>query len=242
MVLGAAEKNRFLNELPPAARTVLEQHMSVHGGAIGDVLQAENARLDAAWFPLSGMVSSLRRLEGDVKVEVDAAGTEGFLGIELVLGSRHAVDTWLVQSPGRFGRVDAKAFVSLLERDAAVREAAFRYANAVLAVRGQWVACNARHTIEQRLAKWLLVTRDRVGGEISVTQDVVAMMLGVRRASVVTVLGRFVDEGIVNHGYARIGVVDDRGLRARACNCYSRAADLLFRLGSTSPIPASEAG
>jgi CRP-like cAMP-binding protein len=230
MVLGAAEKNRFLNELPPAARTVLEQHMSVHGGAIGDVLQAENARLDAAWFPLSGMVSSLRRLEGDVKVEVDAAGTEGFLGIELVLGSRHAVDTWLVQSPGRFGRVDAKAFVSLLERDAAVREAAFRYANAVLAVRGQWVACNARHTIEQRLAKWLLVTRDRVGGEISVTQDVV------------TVLGRFVDEGIVNHGYARIGVVDDRGLRARACNCYSRAADLLFRLGSTSPIPASEAG
>jgi maltoporin len=68
------------------------------------------------------------------------------------------------------------------------------------------------------------------------------MMLGVRRASVVTVLGRFVDEGIVNHGYARIGVVDDRGLRARACNCYARAADLLFRLGSTSPIPASEAG
>jgi CRP-like cAMP-binding protein len=235
MVTGAAEKNRFLKSLPGRTRNAIELRMSVHGGGIGDVLQAENARLDAAWFPLSGMVSSLRRLEGDVRVEVDAAGTEGFLGIELVLGSRHSVDTWLVQSPGRFGRLDAEEFLDLLEREPAVREAARRYANAVLAVRGQWVACNARHTIEQRLAKWLLVTRDRVGGDIQVTQDVVAMMLGVRRASVVGVLGRFVEEGIVNHSYARIGVVDDRRLRTRACPCYDRAAEMLFELGATAP-------
>ncbi len=108
-----------------------------------------------------------------------------------------------------------------------LREAARRYGATVMAVRGQWVACNARHTIEQRLAKWLLITRDRVGAEIQITQDTVAMMLGVRRASVVTVLGRFVDEGIVGHGYARLRILDGVRLGRIACPCYAKAAELL---------------
>ncbi|HWT06524.1 MAG TPA: helix-turn-helix domain-containing protein, partial [Xanthomonadales bacterium] len=94
-------------------------------------------------------------------------------------------------------------------------------------------ACNARHTIEQRLAKWLLTARDRVGDEIHITQDIVAMMLGVRRASVVTVLGRFVDEGLVAHGYARVRIVDGPRLSTVSCPCYARAAEFL-RLGLTA--------
>jgi CRP-like cAMP-binding protein len=236
MVAGTAEKNQFLNLLPPATRAGLEAGMSVHGGGIGDVLQADNARIEAVWFPLSGLVSTLRRLEGDSKVEVDAAGTEGFLGIELVLGGTQSYDTWLVQSPGRFGRLDAQAFREVLDRDAGLRAAAHDYTRAVLSVRGQWVACNDRHTIEQRLAKWLLVTRDRVGEDIHVTQDIIAMMLGVRRASVVTVLGRFVEDGLVSHGYGRISVRDDERLQARSCGCYSRTVDLLFKIAATSPV------
>ena len=201
--------------------------MTAHGGGIGDVLQPPNARIDAVWFPLSGLVSTLRPLEGDSNVEVDASGAEGFLGLELVLGSRTTADTWIVQSPGRFARLDAQIFLDALERDPALNEAARRYFAAVREIRGQWVACNARHTIEQRLAKWLLATRDRVGDEIQITQDIVAMMLGVRRASVVTVLGRFVDEGLVAHGYARVRVVDDKGLGRVACACYARAVEFL---------------
>jgi CRP-like cAMP-binding protein len=201
--------------------------MTAHGGGIGDVLQPANAAVDAVWFPLSGIVSTLRRLENDTNVEVDATGSEGFVGIELVLGARQTPDTWLVQSPGRFARLDAQIFLEVLERDAALRDAAYRYLTTILAVRGQWVACNARHTIEQRLAKWLLATRDRVGDEIQITQDIVAMMLGVRRASVVTVLGRFVDDGLVAHGYARVRILDNVRLSALACPCYSKAAELL---------------
>ncbi len=227
MLLGTTEKNRFLSALAPASRAVLETRLTLHGGSIGDVLQGPNAAIDAVWFPLGGIVSTLRRLENDTNVEVDAAGIEGFLGIELVLGARKTHDTWLVQSPGRFARLEAQLFLDMLERDAAFRDAARRYVTAVVAVRGQWVACNARHTIEQRLAKWLLATRDRVGDEIQVTQDVVAMMLGVRRASVVTVLGRFVDDGLVAHGYARIRILDDERLKAVACTCYARSAELL---------------
>ena len=227
MLAGTSEKNRFLNALPAGSRAVLESRMTVHGGGIGDVLQPPNAKIEAVWFPFSGIVSTLRPLEGDTNVEVDASGAEGFLGIELVLGSRSTPDTWIVQSPGRFGRLDVQAFVDALDRDAALREAARRYASAVQAIRGQWVACNARHTIEQRLAKWLLATRDRVGDEIQITQDIVAMMLGVRRASVVTVLGRFVDNGLVAHGYARVRVVDDARLRGVACPCYGKAAEFL---------------
>jgi CRP-like cAMP-binding protein len=227
MLAGTAEKNRFLGALTPMTRSLFETRMTAHGGGIGDVLQPADATIEAVWFPLSGIVSTLRPLEGDSNVEVDAAGAEGFLGIELVLGARRTPDTWIVQSPGRFARLDVAVFVEALERDGGLRDAARRYVAAVQAIRGQWVACNARHTIEQRLAKWLLATRDRVGDEIQITQDVVAMMLGVRRASVVTVLGRFVDDGMVAHGYARVRVVDDVRLGAVACPCYARAAELL---------------
>jgi len=227
MLAGTADKNRFLGALPAATRVFLESRMTAHGGGIGDVLQPPNAPIEAVWFPLSGIVSTLRPLEGDTNVEVDASGAEGFLGIELILGARSTPDTWIVQSPGRFARLDAQVFLEALERDAVLHDAARRYASAVQAIRGQWVACNARHTIEQRLAKWLLSTRDRVGDEIQITQDIVAMMLGVRRASVVTVLGRFVDHGLVAHGYARVRVVDDARLKGVACPCYGKAAEML---------------
>ena len=227
MVAGTAEKNQFLNLLPPATRAGLEAGMSVHGGGIGDVLQPPNAPIEAVWFPLSGFVSTLRPLDGDALVEVDAAGAEGFLGTELVLGMLRTPDTWIVQSPGRFARLEPQVFLDSLEHDAAFREAARRYVGATQAIRGQWVACNARHTIEQRLAKWLLTTRDRVGDDIQITQDIVAMMLGVRRASVVTVLGRFVETGLVKHGYARVRVVDRSRLAGVSCTCYAKAAELL---------------
>lgn len=227
MLPGTADKNRFLSTLNTLTRAQLEARMTVHGGGIGDVLQQPNAPIDGVWFPLSGIVSTLRPLDGDINVEVDAAGAEGFLGHELVLGAHATPDTWVVQSPGRFARLDARFFLEALERDAALHDAARRYVVAVQAIRGQWVACNARHTIEQRLAKWLLATRDRVGDEIQITQDIVAMMLGVRRASVVTVLGRFVEQGFVSHGYARVRVVDDARLAAVSCPCYAKAAELL---------------
>ena len=82
------------------------------------------------------------------------------------MGVKRTPDTWIVQSPGRFARLDGGVFLDALERDTGLRESARRYYAAVIAVRGQWIACNARHTIEQRLAKWLLGTRDRVGEEI----------------------------------------------------------------------------
>jgi CRP-like cAMP-binding protein len=230
MLAGTADKNRFLGAVTPATRSLFESRMSVHAGGIGDVLQPPDSTIDAIWFPLSGIVSTLRPLEGDTNVEVDVTGAEGFLGMELILGSRTTPDTWIVQSPGRFARLDAQVFADALERDAGLREAGRRYVAAARAIRGQWVACNARHTIEQRLAKWLLTARDRVGDEIQITQDIVAMMLGVRRASVVTVLGRFVDEGLVAHGYARVRIVDGNRLNGVSCPCYARAAEFL-RIG-----------
>lgn len=230
MPTALADKNRFLALIPPSTRALFESRMTVHGGGIGDILQSPNAPIEAVWFPLAGFVSTLRPLEGESLVEVDAAGAEGFLGTELVLGMTSTPDTWIVQSPGRFARLDPQVFTDALERDTAFREAARRYVAATQAVRGQWVACNARHTIEQRLAKWLLTTRDRVGDEIQITQDIVSMMLGVRRASVVTVLGRFVDSDLVAHGYARVRVLDPVGLAAVSCACYSKAAELL-RMG-----------
>ena len=229
LAAGIVEKNRFLASLPASAKTVLESRLTTHNGAIGDVLQVADSEIDAVWFPLAGMVSSLRPLERGAMVEVDAAGIEGFLGIELALGATTTADTWMVQAAGRFARLETKYFLEALDREPGLRDRAMRYAWAALAVRGQWVACNARHTIEQRLAKWLLVARDRVGEELQITQDVIATMLGVRRASVVTVLGRFVDDGIVAHGYARLKVVDEERLRGISCVCYQRSAELIAR-------------
>jgi CRP-like cAMP-binding protein len=223
-----SDKNLILASLAPATRAALESLMTVHNGVLGDILQREDTPIEAVWFPLSGLVSTVRTLEGDANVEVDAAGADGFLGIELLLGGTTSSDCWMVQSPGRFGRINARTFADMLTREAGLRHAMTAYARNVIAMRGQWVACNARHTVEQRLAKWLLLTRDRVGDEIAITQDMVAMMLGVRRASVVTALGRFVGEGTVAHGYAKLRVLDDASLRQTACPCYAKAADVLF--------------
>jgi CRP-like cAMP-binding protein len=228
MVAGA-DKNGILANLPSKLRGSLEMLMSVHVGSLGDVLQTAGEPIQAAWFPLSGLVSSVRRLDSESGVEVDAAGAEGFVGIELLLGGTVSPDAWTVQSPGRFARLEAQAFAEAVDREPALRRRALAYATAVLAVRGQWVACNARHTVEQRLAKWLLITADRLGTDIKITQDMVATMLGVRRASVVMALGRYVDEGIVRHGYARMEILDPDRLRAHACVCYARANSLLFR-------------
>ena len=227
MLAGTAEKNKFLSGLTPGTRATFEARMTAHGGGIGDVLHAPGAPIEAVWFPLSGIVSTLRPLEGDVNVEVDASGSEGFVGAELALGARSTPDSWVVQSPGRYARLDATIFLDMLDRDQGLRDSVLRYLTALRAVRGQWIACNARHTIEQRLAKWLLTTRDRVGDEIQITQDVIAMMLGVRRASVVTALGRFVDDGMVAHGYARVRVTDPVRLAGVSCGCYAKAAELL---------------
>ena len=134
MLAGTAEKNRFLSSLGPATRALFESRMTAHGGGIGDVLHAPTGPIEAVWFPLSGIVSTLRPLEGDANVEVDAAGAEGFLGIELLLGSRRTPDSWIVQSPGRFARLDAHVFMDALERDPVLRENARAYAAAVLAI------------------------------------------------------------------------------------------------------------
>ena len=227
MIAGAAQKNRFLGSLAPGTQAALEARLSVHGGAIGDVLQSADAPMEAVWFPFSGIISTLRPLERDVNVEVDAAGAEGVVGIEAAIGVRHTADCWVVQSPGKFGRIELQAFLDTFERDPLLREAARHYLARLLTLRAQWLVCNARHTIEQRLAKWLLVTRDRVGDEIQITQDVMAMMLGVRRASVVTALGRFVDEEIVAHSYARVRILDHERLRGVSCGCYAVAQKLL---------------
>jgi len=122
MLAGTAEKNRFLNGLAPMTRALFESRMTAHGGGIGDVLQPPDCAIDAVWFPMSGIVSTLRPLEGDSNVEVDAAGAEGFLGIELVLGARSTPDTWIVQSPGRFGRLDARVFLEAFDRDPTLRD------------------------------------------------------------------------------------------------------------------------
>jgi CRP-like cAMP-binding protein len=220
--------NHFLAALPDETRTLFEARATTHSGGIGDILQPADAPIEAVWFPLSGLVSTLRPMPGDGMVEVDAAGNEGVLGVEVIWGEDTANDVWMVQSPGRFARLDVRVFTEAVNSSPEALATLRTYIAAVFALRGQWVACNGRHTIEQRLAKWLLITRDRINNdEIQITQDTIAMMLGVRRASVVTVLGRFVDDGMVAHGYARVRVVDNARLANVACGCYGVAARTL---------------
>jgi CRP-like cAMP-binding protein len=171
--------------------------------------------------------------DGDA-AEVGLAGYEGMVGLPVLLGADHDDIEAMVQMPGTALRMDAQAFREELERIPAFRTLLLRYA---LVHHGQVVrtaACNGRHHIDQRLARWLLMAHDRASGdEFPMTHEFLSLMLGVRRAGITVAAGTLQKAGFIRYDRGRIEVTDRPGLESVACECYGivrRAQDQLLGL------------
>jgi CRP-like cAMP-binding protein len=177
--------------------------------------------IDAAYFPESGWISMVASVEDGMQAEVGLIGREGMAPLPLIAGVQTSfVDTY-VQASGTALRMNADHFRIEMESNRPLRELLLRYSEAMHAQTAQTAACNGCHGLEQRLARWLLMAHDRIdGNKITVTHELLALMLCVYRPSITIVVGVLQKAGIISTNPGAITVVDRHALAATACGCY----------------------
>jgi CRP-like cAMP-binding protein len=183
------------------------------------------------WFPHEGVISIVATDSDGGAVEVATVGREGMTGIAQVLGSDTMSSDAMVQVAGRGSRMDVAAFHAAIEASPTLRQQMLRYVLAVLTQVSQNAACNQLHPINTRCARWLLTTHDRVTGDTYVlTQEYLAMMLGVTRPSVSAAAASLQKAGLIRYSRGVITVLDRGGLEAASCECYRIIEDEFARL------------
>jgi CRP-like cAMP-binding protein len=173
------------------------------------------------WFPDTGIISIVAMDEQGSAIEVATVGREGMTGLAVVLGSETLIYAAMVQVPGAGWRIPVSEFRQIIDRHPSVKALALRYVSAAMTQMGQNVACGQLHDIEARCARWLLLAHDDVDGDVfSLTQDYLAMMLGVTRPSVSTAASALQRRGLIRYVRGQMTVLDRAGLEATSCECY----------------------
>jgi CRP-like cAMP-binding protein len=174
-----------------------------------------------AWFPAGAIVSAIVRLADGETVEAALIGREGLIGLDVVWGSGRAPITCIVQVAGPALRVRADALREALDELPALRAAALRYGSAFLGTIAQVAACNATHTLRQRMARWLLMAHDRAGRDrFRLTHEFIASMINVRRAGVSQFASEMRRAGAIAYTRGEVEVVDRAALQRESCECY----------------------
>jgi CRP-like cAMP-binding protein len=229
----AKSTNRLLGALPEDDYQRLSPALKSEAVVLKQVLHEPGELFEAVYFPDDVVVSVLTRLEESPSVEIATIGNEGLLGVTVALGGErmNPREVATVQVPGTVVLMDVEAFRDEMGRDGALASIVRRYAQAFLSQVSQQVACNGLHSIEQRCARWLLLTHDRVGtDEFPMTHEFLAQMLGVRRASVTVTAGILQRAGFIQFRRGRLTVTDRAGLEGAACECYAVTREVFDRL------------
>jgi CRP-like cAMP-binding protein len=215
--------NRILATLPPDEMDVLRPALFSVVLTSGQILYEQRSRIDTVYFPDTAVASLLSRMENDAVVEVGTIGNEGMVGLSLFLGTDVSLPEIIAQIPGDAQSMSADDFRSAIERLPTLRALIAACTNAFMVQVSQTAACNRLHGIDQRCARWLLLTHDRVGGVDSfpLTHQFLSFMLGVRRAGVTEALGALTLAGLIKSRNGLIQILDRAGLEAACCECYA---------------------
>ncbi len=191
----------------------------------GHVLYEAEATIDTVWFPETGLISIISTMISGAMIETSVLGCEGGLGFIEAAGGGIIFSRAIVQIPGIFIAVPAKAYRAAFDASPAFRTVIANHIELLLAESRQAMACIGLHKVEQRLAWWLLEAQDRAGGmtELPLTQEFLSVMLGVRRPSVTLVALELQEEGLIQYTRGNITVLDRAGLERRSCECYATA-------------------
>lgn len=216
-------RNRILKSLRPAAQQFIAERVITRRVFAGEVINEDNQPFTHAVFPHEGVISLMARMSDGKSVEKTSIGLEGFLGFVHIMGGGEAVSRSVVQVPGYASWLSIAHLDEALEEFTCVRETMLRYAKSLIVQLMETVACNSLHSAEQRIVQWLLLAHDRVDGDLfSITQQAVADVLGLRRATVSEVCSQLMAAGLLNYARGEIEVRQREGLESRACECYGR--------------------
>jgi CRP-like cAMP-binding protein len=249
------ERNRLLSALSPHAYADLQRQSEMCTLDHGHLAYEPGVPVTDLYFPQTAVFSMVREMTDGAGIEVGTIGREGVVGGGVLSGATSMSTRCIVQIPGRAWRIAAPALRDAVARSlldgaeaadggAILADLLQRYAQALFEQVTQTAACNRLHALEQRCARWLLMTHDRVDGdELALTQEFLSYMLGVRRAGVTEACGTLQRSGLIRYRHGHITVVDRAGLEAAACECYAVAAgaytELLGALVDGTPPTAS---
>lgn len=218
--------NRLISRLPRTERERILGECTQVDLAFGDTLVEPGQMHGAAWFPLTGFVSLVALVKGHPPLEMGLIGSEGMLGATLVLGVDTVPLGGVVQGAGTALRIGLRPFRRCLKDSPALQRSLQRYLYVVMAQLAQSAACTRFHEVNQRLARWLLMTHDRTGGDqLHLTHQFLADMLGVRRSAVTIAAGHLQDRGVIHYHRGEIDVLDRRALEAASCECYAAVVE-----------------
>ena len=220
-------ENSLLAALPQKDFGLLEDFLEPVKLNFGDVIYRPGEPIQHVYFPTDSLVSLLTLAEGHQALEVGLVGREGMLGIPLALGVGDSPVRALIQGTGMALRMTAAHFRNELQLNALLQREVFRYTYELMVQMTQTAACNRFHRVEARLARWLLMTRDRVrSNQIHLTQELLANMLGVRRVGVTKAAGDLRQRNLISYNRGQIHILDPEGLEQAACQCYQIVKDM----------------
>ena len=213
--------NGILNALSDAELDHVAPKLRPFDLKVGDVLYEPDDDIEHVYFPTSGVVSLLAAFADGTTVEAGVIGTEGMAGTPIVLGAKSTPHQALVQIKGQALRMSARDLKAEAEKDGVLVKGMLRYTNAMFVQVAQTAACNRLHSVEQRLARWLLLSHDRVvGDEFELTQEFMSRMLGVRRAGVSVAANQLREMGAIDYRRANVSILDRQILERSSCECY----------------------
>ncbi|MFO7762163.1 MAG: Crp/Fnr family transcriptional regulator [Wenzhouxiangellaceae bacterium] len=217
----AGTKNRLLDALPQAAKARLFPRMKQVDLPLGAVIYEAGQKVEYVFFPADCIISLLYVMEDGSSAEISVVGCEGIVGIAVFMGGGSTPSRALVQSAGSALRLPAAELKQEFNRHPEMRMMMLRYTQALITQMSQTAVCNRHHSIDQQLCRWLLLSMDRLpSSELTMTQELIANMLGVRREGVTEAAGKLQNDGIIRYQRGHITVLDRPALERRCCECY----------------------
>jgi CRP-like cAMP-binding protein len=232
-----ASRNRLLLALPNRVLKRLMPELEYIRCPGGQVLMDADSSLDHVFFPHSGVISVVAVYANGNTIEMATIGREGCSGVQAVLGAKVSSARLLVQIPGGAAKMSRAAYSRALESMPAFRALMYDYVEAFLEQVMVSVACNGAHSLEERLARWLLMMRDRGDDDtLLITQDILAEMLGAQRPSITNAARKLERAGLIARGHRRVTIINRPGLTKASCECYQLVRErTAFHLPKTYP-------
>jgi CRP-like cAMP-binding protein len=226
-------QNHLLAALPAPDFERIAPSLELAPLNLGEVLYESGGKMRYVYFPTTAIVSLLYVMENGASAEIAVVGNDGIVGISLFMGGETTPSRAVVQSEGQCYRLKAALLKDEFNRFGPTMHLLLRYTLALITQMTQTAVCNRHHSLDQQLCRWLLLSLDRLqSSELTMTQELMANMLGVRREGVTEAAGKLQADGLIQYSRGRITVLDRPGLEARVCECYE-----VVRRESTRLLP-----